>query len=76
MNLNLNLVFLKSMNLNLNLVFLTSLNLNLKIKKEMNGSNPANKCTARDNYSESRINQKTGLTGVSLKYQHAVLTTN
>ena len=45
MNLNLNLIFSKSMNLNLNLIFSKSmnlnLNLNLKIKNKMNGSNPA-----------------------------------
>ena len=40
MNLNLNLVFSKSMNLNA--VFLKSMNSNLKIKHKMNGSNPGN----------------------------------
>ena len=42
MNLNLNLVFSKSMNLNLKLGFLKSMILNLisKIKNKMNGFNP------------------------------------
>ena len=35
------------MNLNLNLVFLKSMNLNLKIKKKMNGSNPGREATVK-----------------------------
>ena len=59
MNLNLNLVFLKSMNLNLNLIFSKSmnlnLNLNLKIKKKMNGSNPDLRYSVSEIASDGKI---------------------